>query len=67
LCFIQQIGTAAGGIVLLEAPSVQCWLPSEGDVDGLLSAPVQWWGRCDASISGATSELGLSAFRISFL
>jgi hypothetical protein len=67
LCFIQQFGTAAGGIVLLEAPSVQVWIPSEGDVDGLLSQPVQWWGRCDASISGATSELGLSAFRISFL
>lgn len=67
LAMFQQLGTAPGSTILLSAPNVQLSLPAEGDADGLLSSPIAWMGGNDESISGGSSELALSAFRIHFL
>lgn len=63
LALFQQIGSAAGSAVLLEAPTVQILDVQDGDNNGVDAFNVNWRARLDTEIAGSTT-LGYSAFRV---
>ena len=61
--FVRQIGTAAGGTVLLEAATAQVVDVQRVDEGGLAYVEVSWEGRNDTE-TGGTPDQEESAFRI---
>lgn len=64
----QQIGSTAGSIVCLSAPTVQITTtPVRADAGGLTGVTVGWEGRNDEAIASPSSDRERSAFRIHVL
>ena len=64
----QQIGSTAGSIVCLSAPTAQITAsPVRADAGGLVGVTVSWEGRNDEAIASPASDRERSAFRIHVL
>ena len=68
LAMWQQIGSTAGSIVCLSAPTVQVTTtPSRADAGGLTGVTVGWEGRNDEAIASPANDRERSAFRVHVL